>query len=1251
MNVVFVSGDPKEADVFKQELTNSAPAIHVEISATTLDAMIRLGNPGMCEVLVMDASLPRTDILDLVSYIREDKRPVGIVVVAGADQKEFLADLIKSGVDHFVFKRPGYPAHLPEMFQKLKERYQTDSVPKRKELRLLFAGNMEGAQHALANATQLKFEQAVIAPDGSFQPEKSGTIMADAIILDFALTGAQTVRVIKEAAKLMPEIPIVLLTEPGDDETVIAAMRSGAADCITKAGNYWHRLLLVLQREIGRREILRDRSAIGDREERLRHIVESLPACITMIAPDGSILAINNAGLKLMGAGHLDEVVGKNIIDLILPEDRDRILASLAEVCRGNSATVRVSWKGLNGIRLSTDLRAVPMRRDATGSTAALAVLYPSSSQQKSQITSAEEDKLEHTAKEYEARLRDSEGKQSEPAGKWVAALQESESKRIAAEKQQEVFKSAADDNAARYARLVEEQRSERDKWEQAQRELREQCLKIEGVAQALQSAQANLLENHNSEKAAWERRSRELEDKQKAAQHEIDELSEALQLERSNGVLLRQELEQKYGTVEENKHGMETALQSASSSLAQLVERHAAELAQRDFAGHELDRKFQAAEQQRIGLETALRQKESDFARLIEKCDAAYRALEEKHKAAETQILTLQSEQQNAALSRNDAAIQELEQRGKALEAQIVDLQSELQNAKNTQRQSAELHASEIARREATGCELEQKLHRAEEQLQNAQSSEFSLAQLRHTHEAELSKRDLAQQDIEAKYREAEKQNLRLQSAVQVAEFRLSQLTERRRNESLQQDTEQKKAEEKFQAAEKKRLLLEDALKDVQRELEQLARVQDDERTQWEAAKRELEEKCRSAEKQLTIVTQNATREAESHIAWIAEQNQAKALQIEKLQQEMEQLKLAYGQLESTSSDFHLRNQRLTHFTSVGVVLATLDGRVIECNDAAARMFGYQDSKEALSGTGKDQFRLYAFEGLLAARLKQDGKLANIEWSSLDRRGRVVRVHENASLIRSTAGEGPHVERILTDISRIHKLSEEVRRARRLESTGELAATTVSSLKDICSSLANAGTLLEKASEDSATVRRLAETVLNDANLGIKHARQFLSAAMKTDRAPALVALNEVLTDNLALLHNLIDSDIELQPKLAPQTGLVSAERGEIAQLISNLVAGSREILPLGGTMTVETSNIDVDALTPGSPQNLQPGTYVRVLFTFDGCVVQPEWRIDYSRNLVERMGGYLETAGDPKTGAVYTVYLPRVETCAVGK
>jgi hypothetical protein len=128
-------------------------------------------------------------------------------------------------------------------------------------------------------------------------------------------------------------------------------------------------------------------------------------------------------------------------------------------------------------------------------------------------------------------------------------------------------------ETASRYELLLEEQRVEREDWERARQEFREQCLKIGEVSQSLRSAQANLTESHNSEKEQWNLQRQELEQKLRAAEQELSNLHQAIQSERTDWDLKRTELEQKHRTAEESCAGTTAALQEAESGLARLAQ------------------------------------------------------------------------------------------------------------------------------------------------------------------------------------------------------------------------------------------------------------------------------------------------------------------------------------------------------------------------------------------------------------------------------------------------------------------------------------------------------------------------------------------------------------------------------------------------------------------------------------------------------------------------------------------------------
>ena len=120
---------------------------------------------------------------------------------------------------------------------------------------------------------------------------------------------------------------------------------------------------------IGASKVARDVSerkrievALRESEERFRAIVETTPECVKLISADGTLLHMNGPGLEMVGAHSSTEVVGKNIYDLIAPEDRDRFKAFNESICRGEQGSLQFDIVGLKGRRRHMETNAAPLR-------------------------------------------------------------------------------------------------------------------------------------------------------------------------------------------------------------------------------------------------------------------------------------------------------------------------------------------------------------------------------------------------------------------------------------------------------------------------------------------------------------------------------------------------------------------------------------------------------------------------------------------------------------------------------------------------------------------------------------------------------------------------------------------------------------------------------------------------------------------------------------------------------------------------
>src|ERR1700728_2149464 len=122
-------------------------------------------------------------------------------------------------------------------------------------------------------------------------------------------------------------------------------------------------------RVIGASKVARDVSerkrievALRESEERFRAIFETTPECVKLVSADGTLLHMNGPGLQMVGARSADEVVGKNVYDLIAPEDRDRFKAFNESICQGEQGSLQFDIIGLEGKRRHMETHAAPLR-------------------------------------------------------------------------------------------------------------------------------------------------------------------------------------------------------------------------------------------------------------------------------------------------------------------------------------------------------------------------------------------------------------------------------------------------------------------------------------------------------------------------------------------------------------------------------------------------------------------------------------------------------------------------------------------------------------------------------------------------------------------------------------------------------------------------------------------------------------------------------------------------------------------------
>ena len=111
----------------------------------------------------------------------------------------------------------------------------------------------------------------------------------------------------------------------------------------------------------------RAQEALRRSENQLRAIVAAEPECVKIVAADGTLLQMNAAGLAMIEASRPEQVIGKSIFGLLMPEYREPFRAFAENVLRGNKGKMEFEMIGLKGTHRWMETHAVAMPNDRGG--------------------------------------------------------------------------------------------------------------------------------------------------------------------------------------------------------------------------------------------------------------------------------------------------------------------------------------------------------------------------------------------------------------------------------------------------------------------------------------------------------------------------------------------------------------------------------------------------------------------------------------------------------------------------------------------------------------------------------------------------------------------------------------------------------------------------------------------------------------------------------------------------------------------
>jgi two-component system, cell cycle sensor histidine kinase and response regulator CckA len=259
----------------------------------------------------------------------------------------------------------------------------------------------------------------------------------------------------------------------------------------------------------------------------------------------------------------------------------------------------------------------------------------------------------------------------------------------------------------------------------------------------------------------------------------------------------------------------------------------------------------------------------------------------------------------------------------------------------------------------------------------------------------------------------------------------------------------------------------------------------------------------------------------------------------------------------------------------------------------------------------------------------------------------------------------------VAIDITDRRYLEEQLRQAQKLESVGLLAGGIAHDFNNILTAITGYAELIREQLPPGDRLRADVAEITSAAEQAALLTYQLLAFSRKQLLRPATLNLNDVVTDVNRMLRRVIGEHIVLVARMGEGLGMVSADPGQIAQVIMNLAVNARDAMPAGGTLTIETANTELDDEYARNHEGVRPGPYVRLTVSDTGMGMSPDVQehlfepffttkgvgrgtgmgLATVYGIVKQSDGHIRVYSEVGRGSTFKVYLPRIATPAVSR
>ncbi|MDM8535297.1 transporter substrate-binding domain-containing protein [Desulfobacterales bacterium HSG17] len=353
------------------------------------------------------------------------------------------------------------------------------------------------------------------------------------------------------------------------------------------------------------------------------------------------------------------------------------------------------------------------------------------------------------------------------------------------------------------------------------------------------------------------------------------------------------------------------------------------------------------------------------------------------------------------------------------------------------------------------------------------------------------------------------------------------------------------------------------------------------------------------------------------------------------------------------------------SHLDAIFVLNMEYPSRIVECNNAARAIFGYENFEiigESIDKLHIDEVYFKEFQGQLNTNIDMDGCLETFEFSMKRKDGTIFSSEHTELELNDDKGNRLGWVSIIRDLTERKQTEERLRQAQKMQSIGNLAGGIAHDFNNILFPIVGMSEMLMEDFPIDSMEYENSQEIFNAATRGSELVKQILAFSRQSGLKKIPIRVQTVLKEVLKLSRSTIPTNIQILKNIKNDCGLVLADPTQLHQIIINLITNaSHAVEGTNGKITVNLDEIEVNH-NDSDGNSFDQGQYVLLSVADTGCgideaimnrIFEPYFTtkkqgkgtglgLAVVYGIVNEHAGQIKVQSELDKGTTFNVYLP---------